>query len=418
MITSLLDNDLYKFTMMNAVLKKAPDTEVTYKFYNRGGHEFNDQMENELVDEIDALCRVGITRDELEWLQNTCPFFDKTFIEYLRGFRLNTDQVGVWHSSKDGLQISIKGNWAETILWEVPLMAMISELYYKYCDTDWIMDERSLELFWANDFRLQVATKSVILDQCKYADFGTRRRRSYEVQDRLVSELKNTNSITHMKDGFVGTSNVHFAMKYGLKPIGTMAHEWIMGMSVLEGLRHANRFAMEAWNDVYDGRLGIALTDTYGSDAFFADCNGTLARTFDGVRHDSGCPYKFTMKVIKFYRDMGINPQSKTIVFSDGLDADKAFYLNAHCSMEGINCSFGIGTNFTNDFKDSPAMNMVIKLDTVNGVPVVKLSDEPGKVTGDPEAVNVARWTFGIRQPNMFTTGDIKATVNAGEYNV
>jgi len=379
MITSILDNDLYKFTMMNAVLKKAPDARVSYKFYNRGKHIFNEDFHSEIDSAILSMEDLEITDEELDFLRKSCPFFDEPFLAYLKNFRFDPFNISI--RGKEDLTLTVNGNWAETILWEVPLMAMISELYYKHVDTDWSYHDSAT-----------IKEKCNLLRDCKYAEFGTRRRRGYDVHDSVIAELKTWS----YNNDLVGTSNVHFAMKYGLKPIGTMAHEWVMGMSVLEGLRHANRFAMQAWNDVYRGRLGIALADTYGSDAFFDDFDGTLARTFDGVRHDSGDPIAFMEKTIDFYHKMGIDPSSKTIVFSDGLDPKKAKLLQLHCDVAKINCSFGIGTNFTNDFKDSPAMNMVIKLDSMNGVPVVKLSDEPGKVTGNPKAVDVAKWTFGV----------------------
>jgi len=229
--------------------------------------------------------------------------------------------------------------------------------------------------------------KARILDGCSYADFGTRRRRIWDVQNLLVETMMANSK------GFVGTSNVSLAMKHNTKPIGTMAHEWIMATSVLMGLRHANKFALDAWNKVFSGDLGIALTDTYGSKTFFGDFDGYLARLFDGVRHDSGDPFEFASKVISHYKSLGINPMSKTIVFSDGLTAKLAAEINERFK-DVIRCSFGIGTHFTNDFLNSKALNMVIKLWTCEGIPLVKLGDDEGKAIGEPDAVRVARWTF------------------------
>jgi len=178
-----------------------------------------------------------------------------------------------------------------------------------------------------------------------------------------------------------------------VKPIGTMAHEWIMGVSALEGLRHANRFALHKWKDVYKADLGIALTDTFGSDAFWEDFDLELAKVYDGVRHDSGDPLIFGEMAIKHYESLGIDPKSKTIVFSDGLNVDKALEIQKF--FEGrIKTSYGIGTHFTNDF-ETPALSMVIKLRSIDGIPVVKLSDESGKETGDERALEIANWTFG-----------------------
>ena len=184
-----------------------------------------------------------------------------------------------------------------------------------------------------------------------------------------------------------------FAMKYGLRPIGTMAHEWLMGMTVLEGLRNCNYYSLQNWVRVYNADLGIALTDTYGTPAFFKNFNVRLAKLYDGVRHDSGDAYKFTDAVVAHYKNLGIDPMSKIIVFSDGLNVAEAAKIKKYCEGK-IKCSFGIGTSLTNDFEGSKALNMVIKLWSCDGVPVVKLSDSPGKVMGDPDAVRVAQWMF------------------------
>jgi nicotinate phosphoribosyltransferase len=266
-------------------------------------------------------------------------------------------------------------------LWEIPGLFIPSDAYYKCDDTDW-SDEGQEAL---------LREKAKFLWKCTFADFGTRRRRNFQAQDRAVRILKDN-------PGFVGTSNVYLALKYGVKPLGTTAHEFTISCQVLSGIRHCNRAALEAWNDVYKGNLGIALPDTIGSDAFFADFNGVLSRLFDGTRHDSGDPYEYGEKAIAHYEKLGINPLSKVIIFSDGLRAnvDAAPDKNPEKIrqyFEGrIKVSFGIGTDFTNDFLESPALNIVIKPYTVNGIPVVKLSDSPGKAMGDKDALRVTRW--------------------------
>jgi len=189
---------------------------------------------------------------------------------------------------------------------------------------------------------------------------------------------------------------VHFAYKYNLNPIGTMAHEWVQAISALESLNHANRFMLKAWTDVYNGKLGIALTDTYGTDAFFKDFDLKYAALFLGVRHDSGDPIVFANKVIAHYKKLNIDPKTKIIVFSDGLTADKAVEIQQHCDKIGIPCSFGIGTSFTNDFDNSPALNMVIKLWTLNDSPIVKLSDVPSKANGMEQAIEMMRFMYGV----------------------
>jgi nicotinate phosphoribosyltransferase len=261
-------------------------------------------------------------------------------------------------------------------------MAMISELFFIHCDNDW--DDRDQEA--------KLAAKSDRLRHITFTDFGTRRRRSFATQEAVVAYFKKHNAY------FMGTSNVHLAHKYNVRPIGTMAHEWIMGISALEGLRHANRYAMKIWSDIYKGELGTALTDTFGTDVFWADFDVALAKLFDGPRHDSGCPFGFTDKTVANYKRLRIDPTTKTAIFSDGLDTDLAVRIDDYCKGK-IRSSFGIGTHFTNDFTKpngdvSKPLNMVVKLAKCDGVPVVKLSDTPTKAIGDRDALRVAKWTF------------------------
>jgi nicotinate phosphoribosyltransferase len=379
-ITSLLDTDLYKTTMQQAVLELFPKANVEYRFKNRGVQKFTPSFLAELRRQIQLMSTISLSNEEYSWIQDNIPFFKPLYLEYLRNYRYNPDEVYL-HLDDDGnLDISIKGSWHSTILWEVPLMALISELYFTMIDTDWVEDH--------NDIEYKAERKSGIMaaGRLNFADFGTRRRRSHLVQDSVIRGL--------MKQPyFRGTSNIYFAMRYDLKPIGTMAHEWIMGVSALEGLRHANYHALQDWVRVYNADLGIALTDTFGTPAFFDNFNVRLAKLYDGVRHDSGDPVEFAKKVIAHYEKLGIDPKAKTIVFSDGLDINTAIMIDSHVHGK-IKTSYGIGTHLTNDFENSPALNMVIKLWSINGIPVVKLSDILGKVMGDPDAVKVAQWTF------------------------
>lgn len=329
---------------------------------------------------IKLLDDLRLTHEEEEFLHQNCPFLPEVYISYLKQFRFHSECVEVNLTDDGQLELEIRGLWDHTILFEVPLMALISEIYFEYVDDDWELDFEA----YVNGAR----NKGLMLKEagCMVADFSTRRRRSYFTQEAAIRGLKTW-------DNFVGTSNVHFAHKYGLKVKGTQAHEWFMAVSVLCGLRHANRYALENWIRVYDADLGIALTDTFGTDAFFADFDMRLAKLFDGVRHDSGDPCLFAEKVINHYKKLRIDPTTKVIVFSDGLNVVEACRINNYCKGK-IKCSFGIGTYFSNDFEGSKAMNMVIKLRECNGIPVIKLSDDPGKATGDKDALRVAKWTF------------------------
>lgn len=378
-LNSILDNDLYKLTQQKAILSYRQDVPVRYTFSNRRPEGmFNQAFADALLDELDAMRTLRLTSDEAGWLAEQCPFLGQDYFAYLRNYEYNPTEINF--EVRDGeLSLDINGPWERTILWEVPLMATISELFFRHCDTNW--KHKALKV------RAELENKAIYLNRCHWADFGTRRRRSYITQDLAVSTFKG-------RHGFVGTSNVHLAHKHGVKPIGTMAHEWIMGISALEGLRYANRHSLKIWSDIFHGNLGIALTDTFGTEAFFGDFDMPLAKLYDGVRHDSGDPIEFGEKVILHYQSLGISPLSKTIVFSDGLNPKEAVRIHERLRNR-IGVSFGIGTNFTNDYEGSKALNMVIKMWSCNDIPVVKLSDVIGKRIGDADALRVARWTFG-----------------------
>lgn len=384
-INSILDNDTYKLAMQQAVLAYAPGTRVKYKFHNRRPEgKFTHEFLLRLQYEIKHMSRLYLFEGEKKFLYKHCPYLSSTYINYLSHYQYFPPEVQ--YDIKDGeLVLEISGPWEHTILWEVPLMAMISELYFKLCDTHWEDYEDLISI--------RIREKRHVLTGCKFADFGTRRRRSHGVHRLVVNDLIKS-------PGFVGTSNMLLAYINNVKPIGTMAHEWIMGVSALEGLRHANRHALRIWSEIYKGSLGIALTDTFGTDAFLADFDLYFAKLFDGVRHDSGDPIEFGEKIITHYKHLNIDPASKTIVFSDSLTPEQALLIDNHFKSR-INVSFGIGTNFTNDFPGSPALNMVIKMDRCNNVPVVKLSDDEGKQVGDANALQVANWTFGRRQNDL-----------------
>lgn len=395
MINSILDNDLYKFTMQLAVLELFPKAEAEYRFTNRGPQRFSQEFVEELERIIgEDIPKLKLTEEEYYWLSEHCPYLRPMYLEYLKNFRFKPGEVKICLTEEKGLDIRIKGPWHSTILWEIILMAAVSELYFTTIEKEWKGNSEngctSESLLAAYGEKILEIGKALEENDCLFSEFGTRRRRSSELQDRVMETLIQIKTLT-------GTSNVYFAKKYGLKPIGTVGHEWIMGTSALVGLRYANRFAFENWVDVYKGDLGIALTDTFGSDAFFKDMDLKLSKIYDGFRHDSGDPYDLVNTVIGHYRKMGIDPMKKLIVFSDALDADTAIRLKKYCDGK-INCSFGIGTSLTNNsdfFRKSPPLNMVIKLHSINGIPVVKLSDSPEKETGEKDAIRVANYIFG-----------------------
>lgn len=395
MIKSILDNDLYKFTMQMAVLELFPKAEAEYRFTNRGSQRFSEEFVRELRRVIDEeVSGLKLTEEEYYWLGEHCPFLKPMYLEYLKNFRFKTGEVEICLTREKGLDMRIKGPWHSTILWEIVLMAAVSELYFTTVEKEWKDSTEnsgtSESVLTAYGERILEIGKVLEENDCFFAEFGTRRRRSFELHDQVMKSLMQIKTMT-------GTSNVYFAKKYGVKPIGTVGHEWVMGTSALVGLRYANRFAFENWVEVYKGDLGIALTDTFGSEAFFKDMDLKLSKIYDGFRHDSGDPFAFVDRVIEHYRKMGIDPMKKIVVFSDALDAEAAVRLKKYCQGK-INCSFGIGTSLTNNsefFWESPPLNMVIKLHSINGIPVVKLSDSPEKETGDRDALRVANYIVG-----------------------
>ena len=380
-IRSILEQDTYKFNMCANVLRHHPGVSTEFRFINRRPEgKFHDGFITAFNREIQAMSSLRTQDDEVEFLAQEMPWLRPHFLSFIKNFRYDPSQVEA-HLTDGELAVSFKGPWEINMMWEVPVMALISELFFEHCETSWRTEG------WMNRYNDRTVEKVNILKNCVLAEFGLRRRHSYNVQDAVVSILK------HKHPNFVGVSNVHMAMRHKVKPIGTMSHEMFMAYSVLMGLRHANRYVMQDWMETFNGEVGIALTDTFGTPAFFKDFVGVFARTFDGVRHDSADPYKFGDKMIAHYNDLRIDPTSKTIVFSDGLNSQLAADIEVYFRGK-IKTSAGIGTHLTNDFPECDALNMVIKLWSVMGVPVVKLSDVAGKQIGDSDALRVAQWTF------------------------
>ncbi len=383
MLTSLLDHDFYKITMQNAVIKRFPYAHARYAFINRGEHAFPEGFGEALRGEVDRMVTLRLSDEEKRYLQTTCPYLDPTYLDFLAGFRYDPSEVTIEQQGSE-LSVVMEGPWYRTILWEVPLMALISELWYQLRGVSVSEDDEAL-------IEQRTREKIELYRQhgLKIAEFGTRRRFSFAVHDRVVKALRHYGG-----EAFSGTSNVLLAMRHGVKPIGTHAHEWFMFHGARFGFKMANSLALEHWVDVYRGDLGIALTDTFTTRAFFESFDKKFAKLFDGVRHDSGDPIEFADATIAHYQRLGINPLSKTIIFSDALTPEKVERIRAFCQGR-IGMAFGIGTNFTNDIGVAP-MNMVIKMvearpEGQGWLPVVKLSDVPTKNTGDPEMIALAK---------------------------
>ncbi len=384
-IKHFTDNDLYKFSVMLAIQKLYPWAYVKYAFTNRGGTQFPEGFAERMREEVAAMADLKLTQEEKKFVKTKCYFFDPVFVDFLEGFRYKPEEVTIVQEGGD-LSVIIEGYWYRTVLWEVPLLAIISELYFKMTGaTPAAVEEKAV-----------VKAKALSGIEADYSEFGTRRRFSFEVQDKVVGALK-----AHSGEYFKGTSNVYLAMKYNTTPIGTMPHEWFMYHGAIYGYRSANIKGLEAWVDVYDGSLGIALTDTYTTDAFFDSFSLKHAKLFDGVRHDSSDPLVFADKAIQFYEKNRIDPTSKTLVFSDSLNLESVKAIKNHVAGR-MHDTYGIGTFFSNDVGVKP-LNIVIKLTDVkvhkkdsNYLKAVKLSDVAGKHTGDEREIDLSLRTLGL----------------------
>ena len=386
LLPSMLDNDFYKFTMQQGVIRLFPGAKARYKFINRGKHTFPPGFAKALQEAVDGMAALRLSREEKHFLQTTCPYLDPVYLDFLAGYCYNPEEVHI-EQHNDQLQVTIEGLWYRTILWEVPIMSLICELYYRLHKSDRISDEEVTE-------RTHNKITSYLNLGVTVADFGTRRRHSYQVQRLVVQALRQYGT-----GSFVGTSNVHMAMLNQTKPIGTHAHEWFMFHAARYGFKMANALGLQHWVEVYRGDLGIALSDTYTTDVFFKQFDKMYSKLFDGVRHDSGDPLLFADKVIAHYQQLGIDPQTKTIIFSDALNYDKVARIAEHCRNR-IGMSFGIGTNLTNDV-GSAAMNIVVKMTEAHPADgewteVIKLSDEHGKYTGTERMIGLAKTILNI----------------------
>ena len=377
-ITHLTDTDLYKFTMNQLFFHKHTNLMGTYIFKCRNKDvSFTKEMVDEISAQIDYLCTLRFTDEELNYLASL-RFIKKDYIEFLRLWHPVRQYVKVWLNSsapygevrddtEGDLHIEVNGPLFSAMQFEIYLLEIVNEVYFrmKYDYLALVKSAREKLQFKINQFRMEIY-------DFNFAEFGCRRRLSREWQDYVLGELLATGHC-------VGTSNVYLAMKYGCKPIGTYAHEYVQMFQGVPGIQlaYTNKVALEEWFDEYQGDLGTALTDTLGTDLFLRDFNKLQAMCYTGVRHDSGDPIEWGEKIIAHYEKLGIDPKTKTLLFSDSLNFDRAQKIYNHF-RDRINVSFGIGTYLSNDTYVDP-LNIVVKLQYVNGHPVAKLSDVAGK---------------------------------------
>lgn len=386
-ITHFTDDDLYKFTMCCAVIENYPRAHVRYRFNDRSDTVYPPGFAEELRRQIALLENVTISDEEISFMRRRCSYIPSWFLSYLRGFRYDRRWVTVEQDADGHLSIEFEGYWSNTILLEVKVLAIVSELYYIFTGQDASFD------YNAYYKEAQEKGRRLLEAGCVFSDFGTRRRASFQAQDTVVRAMKAMRDSRLFPGRFMGTSNVYLAMKYNVTPMGTMAHELVCALAGMYGPVMANHLAMKTWAHTYRGALGTFLYDTYGWRIFSLNFSEDFANMFKGLRVDSGDNFEQLDKIVAKYESFNIDPSTKQVVFSNGLDVDKAIAINSYASGKCLP-SFGIGTHFTNDFPGVKPMNIVIKLTEVKITEswpfyckTCKLSEDNGKYSGDLETV-------------------------------
>ncbi|KAG5495057.1 hypothetical protein JKF63_02110 [Porcisia hertigi] len=405
-ITSFLDTDAYKLHMQQAIFHQNPAVVTTYEFKCRNTDDHLGIYADVVSEHVQHMANVRLTDEEYAYLE-TLPHLKKDYLEYLREYRYKPEQVHIRavppalackknEFGEDGsdLEVTVEGPWVETILWEIPLLAIISEVAqhsrHPHVGPAEALDtlKDKLDGFFANHTEAELAT-------FKIADFGTRRRCSQAVHEAVVRTLKGD---ARFGPHLMGTSNYDLARRLGLLPVGTQAHEWFQAFQQLSpDLRRSQIMAMDYWLREYPKSLGIALTDCITMDAFLSDFDQRLANAYQGLRQDSGAPVEWGQKAVAHYKSLGIDPHTKTLVFSDGLDLERAAELH-NLFKHQINVICGIGTQLTCSIRGVSPMNTVIKMIRCQGRPVAKVSDSPGKsICHDLEYVEKLKEVFNVQ---------------------
>lgn len=372
-IISLLETDMYKFSMGQAIYHQFSDYKTTWSFKCRNTDvHFTEEMVEEIKEQINAYCNLRFTEDELEYL-HTIRWIKGSYVDFLRLWQPRFEDFEITTNAECGLSIETKGTWLNTSMYEIPTLAIVNEVYFKMA-YDY---NKLLESFKT---RLDEKVNRLVNGEFTlgpFSEFGLRRRLSAEAQELAINALSQA---TYPESKFVGTSNVYLAKKFGLKPVGTMAHEWIMCVGQgnhKHNPAYSNWYALDAWVKEYGILNGTALTDTITTDCFLKDFQLTYSTLFSGVRHDSGDPFEWGDKMIAHYEELGIDPKTKTLLFSDSLDFERANKLYKYFKDKS-KVAFGIGTYIAND-TDAPSLNIVMKTTACNGMDVAKISDTPGK---------------------------------------
>ena len=392
-IRSILENDLYKFSMSYYYQVHYPNAWGAFAFHDRNNTEYTEEFVAALKEEFASLAALSLQAAEFAWAVKTINYIPRCYWEWLSQFRFEPEKINVWLDEERHLHIEVAEAMYKVTFYEIPILAIVSELYHRHIGDGYQSRSELAEVMIP---RLERKAALAAKHNLYFADFGMRRRFNTLAEEIVIEYMKE-----HCPT-FTGTSTVALAMKYNIRPIGTMAHECFMFQAAVHTPKEANYEVMERWVDVYDGNLGTVLTDTYTVDAFLRNFSMKLAKLYDGVRHDSGDPKEFGDRIIQKYESYGIDPLSKTIVFSDGLDFETAADIKEYFAGR-IKVTFGIGTNLTCDLPDVRPMNIVMKLKEcrINSrQPVygcVKLSDVTGKAIGTREDIENYKYQLGIK---------------------
>lgn len=395
-INSLLETDMYKFSMGQTIFHQFTSykTTWTFKCRNKDVH-FTDEMVEEIKEQVQAFCQLRFTEEELEYLDNI-TWIKGTYVDFLRLWQPRYEEFTITTDAPCGLAIDAAGTWLNTSMYEIPVLAIVNEVYFRMAyDYDVLLKQ----------FKRRLDEKVRLLEEDTYrlsdfSEFGLRRRLSAEAQEMAVKAIAEVE--LPADSHFIGTSNVYLAKKFNLKPVGTMAHEWIMCTGQgnhKHNPAYSNWYALDAWVKEYGILNGIALTDTITTDCFLRDFQLTYATLFSGVRHDSGDPYEWGDKMIAHYNSLGINPRTKTLLFSDSLDFERVTALYDYFK-DKAKVAFGIGTFISND-TDEEALNIVMKTTKCNGMDVAKISDVAGKgMCKNPDYVDYLNRCIDYRMKN------------------
>lgn len=383
-ITHLTDNDAYTFSCQYYVLQTYPRAEVEYTFFDRNGTRYPEGFAQMLQEQVDGMRNVVITEEEIAFMERKMYYLPLWYFTFLRGYRFNPGEVSISQDAEGRLDITVRGKWYSAIMWEMPILSTVSELMHELRgDLARYNEEKERE-------RAAAKTRQILEGGLVLGDMGTRRRLSFDHQDMVIKTMKDVSQSMTAPGRFTGTSNVWFAMKYDLTPIGTMSHQLISFEENVSGIFECNFNVMKKFSDVYDGDNGIYLYDCFGDRVFFSNLSKRMAMMFTGLRVDSGVEEEQTEKIIEKYKSLGINPQSKQVVYSNGLNIDRAIEIHRYVNGR-VQDSYGMGTFLTCDVTDCQPMNIVVKLtrgritERREWHDCVKLSCDKGKTLGNPE---------------------------------